>query len=838
VIPTLLRASLRYLARHPWQSWLSVIGIALGVAVVVAVDVANHSARAAFQLSVERISGRATHQIEGAGGGIPEELYVRLRLEQGARPAAPVLEGTVRISGRTFTLLGLDPFAALPLLEPGSRPSALSLPDLLTRPGALLLGEADASGLGLETGSSLTLESGGREHAASVAGIIAGDDTSALEGLVIADISTAQELLDRLGTIDRIDLILDEAGASDLQEALPPGLRLVSAERRSQTLTQMTRAFHSNLTAMSLLAVLVGGFIIYNTMTFAVLRRRQLLGTLRTLGVTRGQLFGLVLAEAAGFALLGALIGIAGGVLVGWGLVQLVTRTINDIYFALTVSQLFLSPWSLIKGAGIGILVTLLSALGPAFEAAASQPRDVLRRHHIEHHGAHLLPRLTMAGVGLLAGGLILAQIPGHSIGVGFVALFMTALGFSLCVPLTLRTLGLLLAPALGRIAGPAGRLAARGITASITRTGVAAAALTVAVSATVGVGIMIDSFRNSVSAWLETTLASDLYVSAPSSFDEPGDAQLPGGIGEALARLPGVSEISKGRRVQVEAKSGPAALLALEPSAHSRSGFRFLGETAPELWARFDAGGLVLISEPYAYHQGLGTGDRLALFTASGWREFAVGGVFRDYGTDRGMLVLSRRAYAELWANPGISTLGIVLAPGVPLNDVLQRVREVAGGYDSAIRVQANRSIREHSMEVFDRTFVITRVLRLLALGVAFVGVLSALMALQLERARDYAILRATGVTRGQLLGLVLLQTSAIGLAAGLLAIPLGWLMGDLLIEVVNLRSFGWTMDTTVPGSALVLGVMLAWGAALLAGLYPALKAARSEPAAALREE
>ena len=140
--------------------------------------------------------------------------------------------------------------------------------------------------------------------------------------------------------------------------------------------------------------------------------------------------------------------------------------------------------------------------------------------------------------------------------------------------------------------------------------------------------------------------------------------------------------------------------------------------------------------------------------------------------------------------------------------------------------------------MEIFDRTFVITRVLRLLALGVAFVGVLSALMALQLERAREHAILRATGVTRGQLIGLILMQTSAIGLAAGLLAMPLGTLMGGLLIQVVNLRSFGWTMDMTVPGSALLLGLALAWGAALLAGLYPALKVSRAEPAAALRDE
>jgi putative ABC transport system permease protein len=177
-----------------------------------------------------------------------------------------------------------------------------------------------------------------------------GSGSSGFEGLAIADIATAQEIAGRIGTIDRIDLVLAPEDASVLAEALPPGLRLVASAQRSETLRQMTRAFHTNLTAMSLLAMLVGGFIIYNTMTFAVLQRRSLLGSLRTLGCTRAQLFELVLSEAMLFALAGALLGLALGILTGWGLVQLVTRTINDIYFTLTVRELFITPLSVVKG--------------------------------------------------------------------------------------------------------------------------------------------------------------------------------------------------------------------------------------------------------------------------------------------------------------------------------------------------------------------------------------------------------------------------------------------------------------------------------------------------------
>jgi putative ABC transport system permease protein len=225
-------------------------------------------------------------------------------------------------------------------------------------------------------------------------------------------------------------------------------------------------------------------------------------------------------------------------------------------------------------------------------------------------------------------------------------------------------------------------------------------------------------------------------------------------------------------------------------------------------------------------------------LFTAQGWREIEVGGIFMDYGSDQGMLVLPRRLYSRLWDDPGYSTIGVVLSPDADPDLALEELRSLVGGYDQAISVRANRSIREQSLEIFDRTFVITRVLRILAVGVAFIGVLSTLMALQLERAREHAILRAAGATRAQLLGLIMIQTSTMGLAAGILAMPLGWIMGDLLIQVINLRSFGWTMDMVVPIPALVLGLGVAWLAALLAGLYPALRVMHTDPALALREE
>jgi putative ABC transport system permease protein len=847
----LLNASRRYLTRHPWQTWLSIAGIALGVAVVIAVDLANESARRGFRLSLEQVTGPATHQILAASGAIPEGLYAELRLEQGLTQATPVIDAPVRIGERSLSLLGMELLAAAAMRpdlratlgQPGETDSAstaasglVGLLRLLRDPNSLALSRDDAERLGLRPGDPLELDLGGERVSMTLAAVL--PEQAGLSGLAITDIATAQEVLGRLGEIERIDLILEDDEAERVGALLPAGIRLEPAAQRANALAQMTRAFHTNLTAMSLLAMLVGAFIVYNTMTFAVLQRRPLLGTLRMLGTTRGQLFALVLSEALVLALIGALLGLLLGIAVGAGLVQLVTRTINDIYFQLSVRNLHLAPLSLLKGAGLGLGVTLLAALGPALEAARSQPRDVIRRTRVEGQARRLLPWLAAGGVLLILVGLALIGLSARSMGIGFLALFLVIVGSALLMPLTLHGFATLTTPLFGRLFGSQGRLAARGITASITRSGLAVAALAVAVSATLGVSIMIGSFRTSVSDWLAHTLPSDIYISAESSGSASRGGDLPPALAEQLLALSEVQALSQGRSARIETRDGPVLTLALESSTGEPRGFAFQDPTADDLWARWRAGELLLISQPLAYRRQLGVGDRLELFTTSGWQTFEIGAVFQDYGSDSGTLILPRPVYAERLNDPAISSFGLVLTDDADAEQVTQQVERLLADLEIATSVQTNRAIRELSLDIFDQTFTITKVLRLLAIGVAFVGILSALMALELERARDYAVLRATGMTRGQLRTLILIQTSAMGLAAGLFAIPLGLAMGDLLISVINLRSFGWTMPMQVEPQTLASGLLLAWLAALLAGLYPAHRAAKAVPARALREE
>ncbi|HMQ30750.1 MAG TPA: ABC transporter permease, partial [Chloroflexaceae bacterium] len=509
----LLRTSLRYLARHPWQFGLCILGVALGVAVVVAIDLANASARRAFALSAESVAGRATHQIAGGPSGLDEPLYTRLRVERGLRASAPVVEGYVQapaLGDRTMQLLGVDPLAEAPfrayLGGQGAGPRA-DLAALIAEPGTALLSEETARRAGVAPGQTLTLRVGARLVDVRVVGLLRpSDDLSrrALESLIIADIATAQELLGLVGRLSRIDLILPADPAAELaalREALPPGAEVAPAAARTNALEQMTRAFELNLTALSLLALIVGMFLIYNTITFSVVQRRPLLGTLRCVGVTRGQIAALVLAEAAAISLVGSLLGLALGVLLGRGLVGLVTRTITDLYFVVTVRGLSVEPGVLLKGLLLGVGATLAAAAVPALEAPLTPPRTVLRRSSVEDRARRLAPRLALLGLLVLAAGVGALVVPegAASAGagaqqaaplplvLGFVALFAIVIGAALLTPLLTVGLMRLARPGLGAAFGLLGRMAARDVEATLSRTAVAVAALMIAVSVTIG---------------------------------------------------------------------------------------------------------------------------------------------------------------------------------------------------------------------------------------------------------------------------------------------------------------------------------------------------------------
>ena len=838
-------SSLRYLARHRWQAGLAVLGIALGVAVVIAVDIATTSAERAFVLSAETLFGRTTHSITGGANGIPERFYRELRVTHGFRETAPVVEGYVNAAdypARQFQLIGIDIFADSALRSFTAEHTGGSyIKALLSRPTTGLLLADTASQLGVSVGDTIALEIAGRHHALTIVGLLQPrlrTTRYALESVVITDISTAQELLGMTGRLTRIDLALPDELRRDkrleeLRALLPPGLTLTDAAGRIAGMQQMTHAFNVNLSALGLLALIVGLFLIYNTMTFSVVQRRTLIGIYRALGVMRREIFFLVMTEALVIGLAGTLAGTALGIALGNGLVHLVTRTINDLYFVVTVRELALDPVTLGKGMLLGIAGSLLAAAAPAREATTTTASSALTRSSQETGLHALLPRIVVIAVVMI--GLALALIFGstRSLALAYAGLFLGIVGAALLVPMATIAIMRVCLPVAAKILGVFGRMAARGVVAALSRTGVAIAALTVAIAATIGMGVMIDSFRTTVDHWLGGYLRADIYVTPAGDsggFLEPE-------IIDRLRQTRGVASLSTGRYLQLESMSGTTTMMALDLPPPALPAFRFKEGDPDKVWPAFATEDVVIVTEPYAWHNRVGVGDSVELPTDHGMETFRIAGVFYHYGSDRGLVMMSRRTYERHWNDRAITSVGIYVSPGTDAAAVRAALTRNTGG-EQALSMRLNREVHEQSLAIFDRTFAVTNVLRLLAIVVAFVGVLSALLALQLERSRELAVLRAIGLTPSDVWKLVMTQTGLVGFTAGVLAIPFGLLLSLALIYVVNLRSFGWTIQLSIDAAILAHAVLLAIVAALLAGVVPAWRMMKTSPAMALRND
>lgn len=835
----LWRSALRYAMQHRWQTGLNILGILIGVMMVVAVDLANNSAREAFDTSIDMLNGSITHQVVGGSEGIPDLIFTRLKTELGIRKAAPSLSGQVRVSGKELTVIGIDVIseAGLQRQRPGLPRNAFAFTgNLIATIGSadrVVMIESLARSLGIQVNDSFNAVTFNGTSTATLAAVFELPESEVAGDVILADMAAAQNLLGRTGMLDSIDLILDDNEAGQLRNWLPASLALVDAQARNDSVQQMSDAFHINLLAMSLLSLLVAGLLIYNTVTLSVLQRQKTLGIFRAQGLTRRQVFALVMVENGVIGLLASLLGVAAGFLLGRFLVTMVTGTVDALYFDLLVTTFFLDPLILVKGIGLGVLLSLVSAVLPAWHAARSKP--VTLQHHAaqgnEWHSK--LPWLALAGIVLMGLGWVMLLPDYGSLVTGFIALTFIVFGFCLLVPLCL----FLLLTALLKIGGSnlslSGLMAMRNASSSINRTGLAVAALCVAVSVTVGVGVMVGSFRGTVILWLEQSLPGDIQLIALSG--PAASNGFPASLRDDLTNMVGITGLHDAVLVEVESEFGPIRLGVNDISGDEKF---YMKDLVPGGFTTFDLGEGVFVSEPLAYLQTLELNDSISVLTDEGLVAFPILGIFYDYTSGIGMVQMQLSLYTRHWDLKPATRLSLDLAPGVDQSILLPVIEQSLAAYDSNFNLISNSQLRTLTLQIFDRTFAITNVLRLLAILVAFVGVVSTLMALQLEKAREFAILRATGMTPKQTSGLILKQTTLLGVCSGLLALPLGLLMSNILIDVINRRSFGWTMQHFLPPSVLLEGFVLAVVAALLAGLYPAWRASRIRPALALREE
>ncbi len=854
----------RHVAGELPRTALTVGGVALGVAVYVAVATANVEIVRSFEQAVLGVAGRTTLQVFNATnslGGYDEHIIEPLSHADGVLLATPVLDltGIWRADGSArgivLPILGVDllaesSFRDYRVVESGHGNSGSESDwERYLEPDTIFVGRRLAQRHGLAMGSALEVNVGGRVRRMVVRGILEGDGParSTFEELAVMDIAAAQLQFDRLGRLDRIDLVTDPAKPVEevrraVQALLPPELTVKRPQQRNAQIERMTRAFRLNVSILSVVALLVGLFLVYNTVSFAVLRRRREIGVLRALGLSSAGIARLLVAEVVLVGIVGGVVGIGFGVALSNGVLQILAATVSSLYYQSLVPPrlTWVSSDVLVQGLLIGIVVAVVGSLGPIREAVSVEPTQALAPGGYELVGTvRVATALTRAAAAFLLAGLAALQDSVRGVPLfGYCAVFLVVLGFAWLSPVVIRSIAPCLRLVLPRQAGCLPRLAAAELERAPVRNAVAVSALMVGLALMIGVSVMIHSFRQTVDLWLDQTVKADLIVAPPTWLGDGPEWALPESVHQRLQALPGVVAADSYRDVRMDYRDRPVRVVARDLLVHARhSRYLFLEGDSATVLTETVHGEQAIVSETFARQFSLRRGDRIALPTPHGPVELPIAGVFYDYSTDGGKIVLDRSLYARHWDDRNATVVPLYLASGADPEEVRRAVLERLQG-DPPVMILTNGELKREVLRIFDQTFAITYALEVIAVTVALLGIANTLLAGILERQRQLAVLRAIGGTPAQVGRLILWESGLLGLAGTVLGGAAGLVLSVLLVEVINKQSFGWTIVFHPAPGILLEAAALALLATVLAGYWPARRAARLPVAESLQYE
>ena len=862
--PRLRHLFLASLLRRRLATALSLLAIALGVALGFAVQLIHGAALEEFGRGTRLLAGAADLQVVGAREGFDEALYAVLARRPEVAQASPIVEIEARLPGRedSLTIIGIDLFrvarvqpALLPVAEGGGagagadgargdgRLRALQ-PDLvflseaartqLAQPTRGFSGAAQPPAL---EGDVLVTQAGLARVPLAVGGSVPGAEGR----LGVMDIAAAQQVFGYFGRLTRIDLKLAqgfgiEAAVARLAPLLPPGVVLREPDLAATEVGSLSRAYRVNLTMLAAIALLTGAFLVFSTQWLAVARRRREFALLRALGLARGQLLRGLLAEGAAVGLVGGVLGIA----LGYALTALALRVAGgDLgagFFRGLAPQLPFAPGLSLIYLLLGVLAGLAGTWVPARAAARVAPARALRAGEGERSGLPpegVRPWAALACLVLAAAVCLLPPAYDIPLG-GYAAVLLILAAAVLALPALARVALGLLRPR----RGVPWRLAHARLHAAPAQAVVAGAGVIASVALATSMAIMVSSFRVSVDDWLARVLPADLYLRASASS---GSGYLDPAALAAIAALPGVAAVDSTRMVNLRVSAeepvftllarslaqgsvGPGTPAGLETAARACQTGLLLAPpvTRPETpgCTRVAAGlPVIYVSEAAAQRHRLAAGDRFALPLGGQLREFVVAGVWRDYVRQHGAAVITLEDYRALSGDLRINDAAVMLAPGAELQRVASDLRTLFGADRIALALPGE--IRAISLELFDRTFLITYLMEAVAVMIGLFGIATTFAALTTTRQGEFGMLRHLGLTRAEIGRLIAAEgalSAGLGVLGGLAA---GGAIAAVLIEVINWQSFHWSMDLAVPWRALgVFSLTLVALAALVARL------------------
>ncbi|HSY49818.1 MAG TPA: FtsX-like permease family protein [Thermoanaerobaculia bacterium] len=857
---------LRPILREVMRTTLTILGIAVGVAVVVAIALSNQSALRAFQESVDAVAGRANYQIV-SDVGLSEDVLLALQpfWGRGVRFAPVIdLEGIADVvtvaspaskgapEQLPIRLLGVDLLSDLHFRDyryasvVTSRHESAATYLSLFRDDSVVIPASFAREHALHLGSPLTLDFRGMRRTMIVRGLLEahGPATAFNGAIAIADIAAAQASFGLTGRLSRIDLIVpDDSLIPTIERVLPTSARLERPARRNERVEKMLRAFRVNLFALAGVALLVGMFLVYNTVLISILRRRRDVGILKTLGASAPRIFGAFLLEGLVFGLVGSAVGVALGRGLAWLILRMIGRTINALYVSSTPEAIVLTPGIIAAGVAVGTILSLLSAIQPSIEASQVPPNLLLSGVQRRWQRSDSRTRASAPAIAIICFiiAALLSRLPAwNGIAVaGYVAVLFVVAGFSALAPMIVTAASNLLRVPYRAGFGIVGELASASIPASLRRTSIAAAALSLAIGMMVAVALMVGSFRETVRVWVDQTVSSDLWLRPSKGLSNADAAVFPNAISADLAKVPFIAAFDRARGRGAAYGDATITVASGDLDVIARFGDlpMILPRSPSEALRNAIARDGVVVSESFALKYDKSVGDDVTLTTLRGPHTFPITGVYRDYSSDRGVVVMPRALYVRLFGDDAMNTIVIYLKPGVGRDTARRQLEAIFGPKYHAFAVM-NSEIRGEVMKIFDQTFLITYALLAVAIVVAVLGVINTLAALILERTRELALLRVLGMSIAEVRRMLVLESSVLGLTSTAAGLAMGYVLSWILIYVINKQSFGWTIAFHTPVRLIAASLTVTFVASLVAGLVPSRLARRIDLASAMKAE
>ena len=865
----LRRVALRHWRSAPRQSALLVFILALGIAVFFSIRLANRAAVASFQNFTDLLTQESDWLIRAPAGSLPEPLLGELRDRLGPRPVniIPVVESTAAEpvgdpdaaigSQETFQLLGVDLIGVQNLAgsRPGNRSwfgqrgADIAEPDrsdsfwsVFRNPRAVFISAALANRKRLAPGDELPLVINERVVKLEVAGVIptteAGPEAPAT--LLVMDLPAVQRLTGNEGRLSRVEFIVApgpdakerRAELGELLGRWSDGRWQVStpADRRESG-ALMTRAFRMNLTILSLLALLVGLYLIFQALDGAVVRRREEIGILRSLGVGEGLIRRVWLLEAAVLGFLGGTL----GVLLGWAgaqfSVRLVGRTVNALYYSTSVDHARLDSGEVIAALLLAVATSLLAGWWPAREAARTPPAQILVRHALAPPGATFWRR-EWIGLGFVMAGFALVLLPplrfadgGRFPLAGYLAGLCWIAGGGVLGGGVLRLTARRLQP-LGRWFTTV-KLAATHLVQPSGRHRLAVAGLVCAIAMTAGMAILVASFDTTMRGWIERTFRADLYLSSSGAQSASTDNRITPTTWRTLAAHPAVDAMNIVQATEVRLDAGATILSGAELQLmHQRTRMPWVqAPLADDVFASDRNSALALVSESFSERFQRRRGDIVSVPTPGGRVELTIAGVFADYGNERGSILVERRHFAEWFQDEHASGLMVFVRPGFSP----ETLRAEWLAQHPGLRIFSNAHLRGEILRIFRQTFAITHALEVIGVLVAVIGLGLTLVSVLLDRRAELTTLRALGLTHREIAHATACEGLGLSVAGVTVGSAVSLALGWMLIFVINKQTFGWTLEFDVPwlqlaalaGLVVIIGTIVAhfvgrWGADL----------------------